>query len=110
MRWRYIARNWAAFQPALLDAWPQLDPDSLFDLDGDREAVESALVALTGQNPDEVATQVDEWLEGAVPADIHMDAHLDNAAISESRRYVSPGEDASDDDARFGDDAVAPAP
>jgi hypothetical protein len=35
-----------------------------------------------------------------------MDEHHDNASITESGRYVPEGEDASDNDARFGDDAT----
>jgi len=106
MRWKTVTLNWDAFHGPLMEAFPVLDENDLIRMEGDRAALEEHLVTLTGDSADDVAAQLDEWLEGAVPADVHMDEHHDNASITESGRYVPEGEDASDNDARFGDDAT----
>lgn len=110
MRWQNVKSNWEAFQESLLETWPDLTEEDLGDIEGDRPALEARLVELTGDEPEDVAQQVEEWLEGAVPADVHMDEHHDNASISDSRLYMSPGEDASDDDKKFGDDNTTEDP
>ncbi|NUB43181.1 hypothetical protein GEU84_002195 [Fertoebacter nigrum] len=107
MRWRTVSQNWEAFHGLMLETWPDLDENALIALDGDRAGLVELLAETRGLTSDDAANEVAEWLEGAVPADVHMDEHHDNAGITESRRYVPPGEDPSDDDARFGDDATA---
>lgn len=104
MRWKTVEQNWEAFQESLLDTWPDLTEDDLIDIEGDRAALEAKLAELTGDEADDVTQQVDEWLEGAVPSDVHMDEQHDDDSIRDSALYVSPGEDASDDDRKFGDD------
>ncbi|WP_128253971.1 hypothetical protein [Falsirhodobacter deserti] len=110
MRWNNVEQNWEAFQESLLDTWPDLSEEDLIDVDGDREALEARLIEVTGEDPEDIAQQVDEWLEGAVPSDVHMDEQHDNASIRDSQLYVSPGEDATDDDRKFGDDNVTEDP
>lgn len=110
MRWRTVEQNWEAFQESLLDTWPDLSEEDLIDVEGDRAALEARIAEVTGDEPDDVAQQVEEWLEGAVPADVHMDEQHDDASLRDSGLYVSPGEDASDDDRKFGDDNVPSDP
>ncbi|QUS35464.1 CsbD family protein [Falsirhodobacter algicola] len=110
MRWRTVADNWEAFQESILEAWPDLTEEDLIEIEGDRVAFEKRLVDLTGDDQDDIAQQVEEWMEGAVPSDVHMDEHHDDDSIRDSRLYVSPGEDASDDDRKFGDDNVTDDP
>ncbi len=110
MRWQIVSRNWDAFQESLLETWPELTEDDLSDIEGDRALFEERIAAATGADADDVAQQVVEWLEGAVPADVHMDELHDNASIAESGLYMSPGEDASDDDRKYGDDNTAENP
>ncbi|WP_045389514.1 hypothetical protein [Falsirhodobacter sp. alg1] len=110
MRWKTVKDNWEAFAESLLDTWPDLTEEDLIDIDGSRTELEARLVTVTGETQDDVASQVSEWLEGAVPADVHMDEQHDNASINDSRLYMSPGEDASDDDAKYGDDSTAENP
>lgn len=110
MRWRTVEENWEAFQESLLDRWPDLSEDDLSDAGGDRDAFEAKLAEVTGDEPDDIAQQVEEWMEGAVPSDVHMDEQHDDASIRDSRLYVSPGEDAYDDDRKFGDDNATEDP
>ncbi|WP_435168088.1 hypothetical protein [Falsirhodobacter sp. 1013] len=110
MRWRTVEQNWEAFHESLLDTWPVLSEDDLIDVEGDRQTFQQRLIELTGEEPDDVAQQIEEWLEGAVPSDVHMDEQHDNQSILDSELYVSPGEDASDDDRKFGDDNVTDDP
>jgi hypothetical protein len=106
MRWTYVAQNWDAFHEAMAERWPHLEEDALMAVEGERAALERLLMEAGTDSRDDVAADIDEWLEGAVPADVRMDPHLDNAAISQSGRYVAPGENPSDDDAKFGDDGA----
>jgi len=106
MRWQTVTRNWEAFQGLMLESWPEMDEDTLLGLEANRSAVENYLAEVKGLSVDDAAAELAEWLEGAVPSDVHMDEHHDNAGITESGRYVPPGEDPSDDDARFGDDTA----
>lgn len=110
MRWKIVSRNWDAFQESILEKWPELTEDDLSDIEGDRTLFEERISQATGADADDVGAQVAEWLEGAVPADVHMDEVHDNASIAESALYISPGEDASDDDRKFGDDNAVEDP
>lgn len=110
MRWRTVEQNWEAFQESLLETWEDLTEEDLIEIEGDREALEARLTELTGEEKDDISQQVEEWLEGAVPSDVHMDEHHDDASIRDSRLYMSPGEDASDDDRKFGDDNTTDDP
>ncbi|WP_136682753.1 hypothetical protein [Falsirhodobacter xinxiangensis] len=110
MRWQIVAKNWEAFRDSMLETWPELTEDDLSDVEGDRAAFEARLTEIGAGDRDEVGQQVAEWLEGAVPADVHMDEAHDNASIAESVLYMSPGEDASDDDRKYGDDNLAEDP
>lgn len=110
MRWRSVSENWDAFHEAMLETWPALSEDDLIEVEGDRTALEERLAELTGDEVDDVAQQIDEWLEGAVPSDVHMDEVHDNDSINDSRLYMSPGEDASDDDRKYGDDNATEDP
>lgn len=110
MRWQTVAKNWDAFYESILETWPDLSEEDLGDIEGDRTALEAKLVEVTGSDADDIGAQVEEWLEGAVPSDVHMDEHHDNASISESGLYMSPGEDASDDDRKYGDDGATEDP
>lgn len=110
MRWKIVEKNWTAFQESILDTWTDLSEDDLSDIGGDRALFEAKIAEVTGADPDDVGQQVAEWLEGAVPADVHMDEVHDNASITESELYMSPGEDASDDDRKYGDDSANEEP
>lgn len=110
MRWRSVKQNWEAFQESLLETWPDLTEEDLIEIDGERGPLEARLAEVTGDDPEDVAQQVEEWLEGAVPSDVHMDEHHDDESIRDSRLYMSPGEDASDDDRKFGDDNTSEDP
>ena len=110
MRWTHVARNWGAFQDRILDRWPAADPDELAAIDGDRDRFAAYLADLTGQSEADVAEDLRDWLDGEVPADVVMDSAHDAESMTQAERYVPEGEDPSDDDRRFGDDARTEPP
>lgn len=110
MKWSDVADDWGAFEEALLTRWPNLDPDDLAAVDGDRALFNALLGRQEGLSPREADEAIDAWLAGPMPADAQMHALNDDANITESRRSVPAGEDVYDDDARFGDDDSAEPP
>lgn len=104
MRWQHIQGNWRAFYDAILSRWPDADLDLLDGIEGDQRAFIGYIAEIGGIEPDEAQAEIREWLAGEVPTDVVMNPRHDNHSIAMSAKYVSPGEDESDDDARFGDD------
>ena len=104
MRWQHVRENWRAFYDAIQSRWPEVDFDSLDGIEGDPQAFRHYIATIGGLSQDEAADEIREWLAGEVPADVVMHPRHDNRSITMSGKYVSPGEDESDDDARFGDD------
>jgi len=110
MKWNEISADWAGFVPAMMEQWPEAEEDDLLALDGTPGALAGYLAEATGRDRGDVADEISEWAEGAVPSDIRMDEAHDNDAIRDSGRYVPPGEDVYDDDGAFGDDNEAEPP
>ena len=110
MLWKDVSKNWVAYTPRILQQWPNLDEAEVLAIDGDQNKFLDYLSKSKGH--DDVAAQMElaDWLIGGEPLDVTMDAHNDNAQISDSARNVPAGEDPSDDDRRFGDDATAERP
>lgn len=107
MKWHHVRDNWPAFFDAIADRWPDADEADLEAIDGDQRAFILYIANLTGQEPEEARDEVRDWLTGELPSDVVMDQHHENHSISLSGKFIPDGEDASDDDARFGDDANA---
>lgn len=110
MNWKDVASDWPAFQEPILTRWPALDPDELAAIDGDRMRMNAYLGQVLGLTPREADEAIEEWLAGPMPADVHMDDHLDNLNIRRSARERPEGEDVLDDDRRFGDDLTPTTP
>ena len=108
MKWQHVQENWAAFYEAIQSRWPEADFDELDDIDGDQRSFIAYVARLEELEPNDARDEVRDWLTGEVPADVVMDPTHDNRSIMLSEKYVSPGEDPSDDDARFGDDDAVP--
>ncbi|EKE43482.1 hypothetical protein OCGS_2214 [Oceaniovalibus guishaninsula JLT2003] len=110
MKWKTVQQNWEAFVVPMQQRWPQTTEVDLLDIDGDRDR----LVAYIGDRHEltraEADEEVAEWLEGAVPADVQMDDHMDNANIRKSGESIPVGEDVYSDDREFGDDNVPESP
>ena len=104
MKWQHVQENWVAFYEAIQSRWPDADPDELDDIDGDQKAFIEYVARLEDIEPIDARDEIRDWMEGEVPADVVMDPTHDNRSILLSAKYVSDGEDESDDDARFGDD------
>ena len=104
MKWHHIEDNWAAFYEAIIDRWPEAEEAALDEIDGDQRAFLRYIAELTEQEPEEAREEVLEWLRGELPSDVVMDPAHDSHSISLSGKYVSEGEDESDDDKHFGDD------
>lgn len=110
MRWKDVSENWMAFVPNILSRWPDLDGDSVDDVDGDRERFLALLCDQLNMDRVEAEDELAEYLSGEIPSDVIMDPHEDNAQIAASAREIPAGEDPSDDDAEFGDDRTSEAP
>lgn len=106
MKWHHVQENWSAFFEAILDRWPDADEAELEGIDGDQRAFVAYIAELTGGEPSEAREEIREWMTGELPSDVVMDPRHDNHSIALSAKYVGEGEDESDDDARFGDDAT----
>ncbi|MEX1662412.1 hypothetical protein [uncultured Thioclava sp.] len=104
MKWHHIEENWAAFYEAIMDRWPEAEEAALDEIDGDQRAFLRYIAELTEQEPVEAREEVVEWLRGELPSDVVMDPTHDSHSILLSAKYVSEGEDESDDDKHFGDD------
>ncbi|WP_407493427.1 hypothetical protein [Pseudooceanicola sp. MF1-13] len=110
MQWTDIARDWAAFTPAIQDRWPEAEEEDLLALNPTEDALAGYLSQQTGEEFRDVKAQVREWQMGQIPTDVAMDPLRDNANISDSHRHLAPGEDPSDRDDLFGDDDQAENP
>jgi hypothetical protein len=110
MQWNDIARDWAAFTPAILDRWPEATEDDLLALTPTEDALASYLSERTGEEPRDLKAQIREWQQGQIPTDVAMDPNRDNANISQSARNLGPGEAPSDRDDLFGDDDAETPP
>lgn len=104
MRWQHIQDNWRAFYDAIQSRWPDVDFDALDEIDGDQRGFIGHVAEIGGLDRAEAIEEIREWLAGEVPADVVMAPGHDNQSIAMSAKFISPGEDESDDDARFGDD------
>lgn len=104
MKWVHVRDNWPAFIEAIIEKWPEADEAGLIEVDGDQRAFVQYIAEVTGQETAETRDEIREWLAGEIPSDIIMDPGHDNHSIRLSSKYLSEGEDESDDDARFGDD------
>ena len=103
MKWHHVQENWPAFFEAIVEKWPEADPDELDEIDGDQRAFIAYIARLTEQDHAEARDEIKDWLSGEIPADVVMDPIHDNHSIALSSKYVGEGEDEYDDDARFGD-------
>ncbi len=110
MKWTTIAENWSAYVPRLLTRWPDLKEDTLLSTDGNRALVTAHLAETQQTDAASADTALAEWMRGAEPADAMMDASRDNARILASGADIPAGEDAFDDDAKFGDDNTVDTP
>ncbi len=106
MQWHHVANNWPAFLDAILDRWPDAEENALVEVDGDQHAFIRYIAELTGQEPGDARDEIKEWLAGELPSDVIMDPHHDNHSINLSGKFLPEGEDESDDDSRYGDDAA----
>lgn len=110
MDWTQIQQHWTAAIPRIMTRWPETEEDALLDVDGSEDAFYIYLAQVTGQPVDEARRDAAEWMRGEQPADMVMDPSMDNERISASSAHIPPGEDASDDDAAFGDDGTSEPP
>lgn len=110
MQWLAITNHWSAYVPAIMDRWPEADEDDLLALDGTPEELTGYLVKRTGRAYQAIVDEVEEWREGATPADVRMDESEDMRNIAASERYLPEGEDPSDDDAAYGDEETPDQP
>ena len=104
MDWQTVQQNWEAYFAAIEERWPEVDEADLIEIDGDRDRFVDYLAETAGTSPDDAGDQVEAWLieQTALPADVRMDDHRDNANIRESGQDIPTGEDVYSDDGRFG--------
>lgn len=107
MKWHHVKDNWPAFSDAILGRWPGADEAALEQIDGEQLSFILYIAELTDQEPQEARDDIRDWLVGELPADVIMDPRHENHSISLSAKFIPEGEDPSDDDARFGDDAAS---
>lgn len=110
MQWTDIARDWAAFTPAILERWPEASEADVLALDPTENALASYLSDQTGEEKRDVVAQIRDWQQGQIPTDVAMDETRDNSNISQSHRNLGPGEDPYDRDDLFGDDDKSDPP
>ncbi len=110
MMWTDIAPTWPSHVPSLLTRFPALPEDDALATDGNRDRLATLLADTQGTTAENARIDLDDWITGQEPVDAVMDETRDNARITASGRDIPAGEDPSDDDARFGDDALAEAP
>jgi len=110
MQWTDIARDWAAFTPAILDRWPEASEEDVLALDPTENALAEYLSDQTGEEKRDVLAQIRDWQMGHIPTDVAMDETRDNSNIMESDRNLGPGEDPYDRDDLFGDDDASDPP
>ncbi len=99
-----LRNDWPALFSSLRARFPNLTDDVLIDVDADIARLETAVASSQALSRSDAREAVAEWMNGPEPADAYAHPTHDDAAISESNRYIPDGEEASDDDARFGDD------
>ena len=105
-----FTEDWVPYRDALMTQYPDLDDSDLEDADGSTVELARIIAEKSGGTPGEAQEALLEFLSGPMPADAYADPTHDNAAVMESDAYIPVGEDASDDDRRFGDDAEAENP
>ena len=110
MQWTEVSQDWMAFVPRILTRWPELDGDDVDALDGSRAGLVTLLAASPGRDRQAAEDEVDEWLQGEVPADVMTEEAVDNARILASRREMAADEDAYSQDGKFGDDDTPEPP
>jgi hypothetical protein len=110
MKWSTVAADWPAFTESIMSTWPELDQETVEDMEGDRRAFRAHVMEATGEDAETVDEQIREWLEAGVPLDAMMDETRDDKQIAESGRFIPAGEDVYSDDAAFGDDDVPDRP
>lgn len=102
--------DWVPWRDALLDRYPELDDADLEDADGSTAALARIIAAKQDLDAGEAQASLHEFLAGPMPADAYADPVHDNDAVMDSGGYIPAGEDASDDDRRFGDDSTSENP
>lgn len=110
MRWTTVTQHWPAFIEPIMQSWPNAEEAELLSLDGERDALTRYIAVRHDLTPAEAEEQVAVWLDGAVPADVIMDADMDNEQIVASGASIPDGEDVYADDREFGDDTVPEPP
>lgn len=110
MKWKIVQANWPAFVEPILQRWSATDEEEILAIDGDRARLTAYLAERHELTQAEAEEQIAEWMDGAVPADVEMDEHLDNRNITKSGAHIPPGEDVYSDDKDFGDDNLAASP
>lgn len=102
--------DWVPWRDALLGQYPELDDADLEDADGSTATLARIIADKQGVSAGEAQESLHAFLGGPMPADAYADPTHDNAAVMESGGYIPVGEDASDDDRRFGDDNTSENP
>ncbi len=110
MKWQQVTEHWNAFVPSILTRWPELDSDTVDAIEGDRTALLKEIVHTYQVPAREAEDELATWMEGATPADVIMDPEMDNERITAVADNIPEGEDAYDDDRRFGDDGYEANP
>lgn len=103
MKWQHVASNWPAFYETIIDRWPNVDEESLDEIDGDQRGFLSYIAEIEGLEPEEAQEEVREWLASEIPADVIMDEIHSNISIRSSSKYISNGDDEYDNNDQFDD-------
>lgn len=103
-------KDWTPFRDALLTRYPGLTEGDLSDADGSVPALALRLARLSGAERPEAERDLTDFLSGPMPADAYAAPQHDGDAISGSDAYIPDGEEALDDDRRFGDDTQPDTP
>jgi hypothetical protein len=110
MEWQKVSANWPAFAEAILQRWPRTAEEDVLAVDGERDAFEAYIARTNDLTRAEAAEQVEDWLNGAIPADVAMAEEADDANITASGQHIPAGEDVYSEDADFGDERVPERP
>jgi len=105
MDWNEIRTNWTELTGSILTRWPDANEDDVLAIDGVRSAFVTYISRLENLPEPEAEDRVSEWAATAMPADARMAPAMVNQAIGDSAASVPPGEDPSDADEAFGDEA-----
>ncbi|PTQ70778.1 CsbD family protein [Celeribacter persicus] len=68
MRWSSIEDKWFRFKSKAKQEWSALSEEQLDEIAGDRDRLESEIVATYGKTPDEVRFDVSSWKERVAAA------------------------------------------